>query len=49
MAWHKPGDHPGIEVDGVRVKTTALLSDGALITIGTHRFSFEISGERVSG
>jgi DNA-binding SARP family transcriptional activator len=32
----------GIEVDGQRINTTALLADGSVITIGKHRYTFEI-------
>jgi SARP family transcriptional regulator, regulator of embCAB operon len=39
----------GIEVDGQRITTTAILADGSRITIGKHRFTFEIRAQQVAG
>jgi SARP family transcriptional regulator, regulator of embCAB operon len=33
----------GIEVDGQRITTTAVLADGSSVTIAAHRFAFKIS------
>jgi pSer/pThr/pTyr-binding forkhead associated (FHA) protein len=39
----------GIEVDGARITTTAVLGDGSVIAIGAHRFTFEIHAQEVAG
>ena len=39
----------GIEVDGRRITTASALADGSRITIGKHRFTFELRGVQAAG
>ena len=39
----------GVQVDGERIKPSALLSDGSAIAIGKHRFTFQIQAQQETG